>query len=153
MTISLTDDGLTFADGTTLSSATFTTDKIDQVETSTNRSLSGDSGWVDHLSVTFTVSETCSVRCIGTFGPSYESGPVTGHARFILDDTTASPECCVAKQLSVNKATGPHGFTSGFSSVSPGSHTIKLQVRNYTASSNWVLNFHGDPDRLIVGYK
>lgn len=153
MAISLTDDGLTLSDGTTLSSATFNTDKIVQAETGTNRSLGGDSGWVDHLSVTFTVTESCAIRCIATFGPSYESGPVTGQARFILDNTTTSPECHVAKQLSINKATGPHGMTSGFNAVNPGSHTVKLQVRNYTGSTTWILNYWGDSDRLIVGYK
>lgn len=153
MSISLTDDGLVFPDGTVLSTANFSTDKIIQTETSTNRSLAGDSGWVDHLILTFTVTETCSIRCIATFGPSYETGAVTGQARFILDDNFTSPECHVAKQLSTNKATGPHGFTSGFNIISIGSHTVKLQVRNYTASTNWILNYNGDPDRFLVGYK
>jgi hypothetical protein len=152
MAISLTDAGLTFPDGTVLTSGNFPSDKADSASTTTNRTLSGDSGWVDHLSVTFTTSTTTSVRAMAIFGPSYESGACVGMARFDLDGSQTEP-VLVAIQFNSNKATGPHGTTAGFNNVSAGSHTLKLQTRNQGGGTTWILNYHGDPDRLIVGYK
>lgn len=152
MSISLTDSGLLMPDGQIIPTGGDRSPSYAIAETSTNRSLTYSTSWTDHLSVTFTVNQVCAIRCIGVFGPSYESGVVIGTARFQLDSGSTSPDCTVAYQADNNKATGPHGLSAGFNNVSTGSHTVKLQVRNLGSSSTWILNYWGDPDRLIVDY-
>jgi hypothetical protein len=114
--------------------------------TTDDRSLVGDSGWIDHLSITFTANQSCTVLCFANFAHGREDGPVNLAGRYILDGSTTSQEVQVFKQgLGSSYAFGAHSSFGFFTSVSAGSHTIKLQVRNSASGSTAVMNYFGQP--------
>jgi hypothetical protein len=120
--------------------------------TTTDRSLSGDSGWVDHLSITFTTNQACTVLCFANFAHGREDGPVNLAGRYLLDGSTATQEVQVFKQGFANSYSfGAHSSFGFFPSVSAGSHTIKLQVRNYSSGSTAVMNEFGNPGGTNLG--
>lgn len=100
-------------------------------------SLSGDSGWVDHLSMDFTVGKTCNAMFMYSNSSSYESGPVQGFARLILDGTMIGYNSCVAKQSTANAA-GPGTVFWDKQNISAGSHTVKVQIRNTQSGTTWI---------------
>lgn len=128
--------------------------------TTTDRSLVGDSGWVDHLSVTFTANQSCTVLCFANFAHAREDGPVNTAARFILDNSTTTDEMQIFKQgFGASYSFGAHSSYGIFNNVSAGSHTIKLQARNSASGSTGILNHWGQPggtnhgDIITILYK
>jgi hypothetical protein len=114
--------------------------------TTTDRSLSGDSGWVDHMSITFTPTISCTVLCFANYAHGREDGPVNVAARFILDGGVTTQEVQIIKQgIGSSYGFGAHSSFGFFTSVSAASHTIKLQVRNSSAGSTGVMNYFGQP--------
>lgn len=128
-----------------------------EVGTTTNRTLNGDSGWVDHLSATFTTNQSCTVFCHGQLAHGFEEGPVVMHGRFVLDDSSTTTELQVFKQgFANNFSFGAHNCHGFFTSVSAGSHTIKFQVRNYTGGTYGIMNYFDNNnagDRIFILYK
>jgi hypothetical protein len=128
--------------------------------TTTDRSLVGDSGWVDHLSVTFTTNQSCTVLCFANFAHAREDGPVNTAARFILDNSATTDEMQIFKQgFGASYSFGAHSSYGFFNNVSAGSHTIKLQARNSASGSTGILNHWGQPggtnhgDIITILYK
>ncbi len=128
--------------------------------TTTDRTLVGDSGWVDHLSVTFTANQSCTVLCFANFAHAREDGSVNTGARFILDDSATTDEMQIFKQgFGASYAFGAHSSYGFFNNVSAGSHTIKLQARNSSSGSTGILNHWGQPggtnhgDIITILYK
>lgn len=114
--------------------------------TTTDRSLAGDSGWVDHLSITFTPTVSCTVLCFANYAHGREDGPVNVAARFILDGGTTTQEVQIIKQgIGSSYGFGAHSSFGFFTSVSAAAHTVKLQVRNSASGSTGVMNYFGQP--------
>lgn len=135
--------------------------KIVEASTTSDRSLAGDSGWVTHLTVSFTTTQVCTVMCFANFAHGYESGAVQMGARFLLDGTTATTQLQAFKQgFSNNMAFGAHSTTGFLVNVSAGSHTIDLQCRNFSSGTTGILNYFDNPgpstaigDTIFVLYK
>lgn len=125
--------------------------------TTTNRSLVGDSGWVDHLEVTFTTTKISTLQCFGQFSHGYESGYVFTSGRFELDGTSSTESLQIFKVgHSSNHSFGAHNMIGFFPNVSAGSHTIKLQVRNSGAGTTAIMNYFDDAangDHIWILYK
>lgn len=107
--------------------------------TTSNRSLAGDSGWVSHLSGTFTPSKTSNVLVIATFSMTYENGAVQGVCRLLVDGTDYAG-FCMSKQSTANSGASASGQWH-LPSVSAGSHSWDLQVRNTIGSTTCILNY------------
>lgn len=99
--------------------------------------LSGDSGWVDHLSITFTTGRVCNCLFLYTSSASYESGAVQGFARIILDGVQVGYNTAVAKQSTANSA-GSGTCMWDRQNVSAGSHTVTIQLRNSQGATTWI---------------
>ena len=112
----------------------------------TAHSLAGDSGWQDHLSMTFTVGKQCNALFIYSNSSSFESGPVQGFARILLDGTMIGYNSCVAKQSTANAAGSGTVFWDR-QNISAGSHTVKVQLRNTQSSSTWVTPYFSIDDQ------
>ena len=109
-----------------------------------NHTLAGDSGWVDHLSMTFTVTRANTAALfIYSSSSSFESGPVQGFARFVLDGTNIGFSSCVAKQSTANAA-GSGMLVWDYQSLSVGQHTITVQVRNTVSGSTWITPYYNE---------
>lgn len=104
---------------------------VANASTTSQRTLAGDSGFVTHLSVTFTTTVAGPIECHFAAVHGYESSAVNTLARFVLDSSTTSTEVQLFKQgFSSNMAFGSHNAYGIFNNVAAGSHTINLQVRN-----------------------
>lgn len=127
-----------------------------RASTTTNRTITGVSSFVDHLSVTFTTTQVCTVLCNVDLAHGYENGQVMLHGRFDLDGTSQTNEAQLFTQgIGSNKAFGAHNMFEVFENVSAGSHTVKLQVKNYV-SSTAILNYMDDGnagDNMVILYK
>jgi hypothetical protein len=99
------------------------------------QSLSGDSGWVDHVSVTFTTSVACRILIIFCESCTFESGAVEGFGRFLFDGTKIGYNFCLGKQSTANS--GAAGSATWAHDVSAGTHTVKVQVRNSIGGTTW----------------
>lgn len=131
-----------------------------EASTTAQRSLVGDSGWVDHLTVNFTTTEIGPVECVYQAVHQQESGEVNTLGRFELDSTTTAPGDNV--QIAVQgfgsgMAPGSHTLYALFEDVSIGNHTIILQLRNASNSSTGTAVW-GNPgthaaDRVMVIYR
>ena len=109
-----------------------------------NHTLAGDSGWVDHLSTTFTVTRANTAALfIYSSSSSFESGPVQGFARFMLDGTLIGFSSCVAKQSTANAA-GSGTLVWDIQALSVGQHTITVQIRNTVSGSTWVTPYYNE---------
>ena len=130
---------------------------IEHISTTTNRTLTGDSGWVDHLEVTFTTTQTSTLQCFGQFSHGYESGTVYTSGRFELDGTSYTESLQIFKVgHSSNHSFGAHNMIGFFPNVSAGSHTIKLQVRNSSSGTTAIMNYFDDAangDHIWILYK
>jgi len=128
-----------------------------RASTTSDRSVVGVSSFVDHLSVTFTTTQVCTVLCNVDLAHGYESGAVHLHGRFDLDGSSQSNEAQVFKQgLGSNMAFGAHNMFEVFENVSAGSHTIKFQVKNYVSGTTAILNYFdtgGAGDNMLILYK
>jgi hypothetical protein len=117
-----------------------------------NQQLGGDSGWNDYLSVSFTSTYGGHFMVFTTWGNSWESGPVQGFCRFLLNGSKIGVNFLVARQTNNNSAASGQGLWSG--SVGAGTHTIMLQTRNL--SGTWQTNYWGYDETsvttLAVGY-
>lgn len=107
--------------------------------TTANRSLAGDSGWVSHMSGTFTPSKISNVLVTATFSMTYESGAVEAICRLLIDGTDYGG-FCMSKQSTANAGASASG-TWHFPSVAAGSHTYDLQVRNAIGGTTCILNY------------
>ncbi len=163
-TVTLGTSGDTFSipSGVTLSNSGtasgFDTEySIAHTSTTTNRTLTGDSGWVDHLEVTFTTTKTSTLQCFGQFSHGYESGVVHTSGRFDLDGTSYTESLQIFKVgHSSNHSFGAHNMIGFFPNVSAGSHTIKLQVRNSSSGTTAIMNYFDDAangDHIWILYK
>jgi hypothetical protein len=105
------------------------------VQRSSAQSLGGDSGWNNHLTLTF--STTFSTRCLFTYYTSngWESGACFGYARFILNGSKIGQNFMVGKQTANNGAGAGCGVW--FADVGAGTHTITAQHRNTGGGSTW----------------
>ena len=99
--------------------------------------LSGDSGWQDHITMTFTTNRACSCLFVYSSSSSYESGAVQGFARLMLDGTMIGYNSAVAKQSTANSA-GAGTCIWDKQSVSAGTHTITVQLRNTVGGTTWI---------------
>jgi hypothetical protein len=105
-------------------------------------SLGGDSGWVDHLSMAFTLTkDDTDVLFLYSSSSSYESGPVQGFARILLDGVMIGYNSCVGKQADNNSA-GPGTVIWHKQSVSAGTYTVKIQIRNTQGGSTWITPYY-----------
>jgi hypothetical protein len=141
----------------TLPSSSVREYQLVEAGTTSNRSLVGDSGWVTHLTVTFTTNQACTVFCHAGFAHGFEEGAVYTHGRFRLDSSATTSELQVFKVgFNINYSFGSHNLHGFFTNVSAGSHTIDLQVRNYgpgtEARMNNFDNFNAG-DRMFVLFK
>jgi hypothetical protein len=122
--------------GTVTSSSLATSGKISVATAvrTTSQTLNGDSGWQDHLSLSFTAA--LASRAVIFFNPSstYEQGAVQGFFRFILDGNKIGYNFCSGKQT--NNQGGVCGAGWWYADVSAGSHTILIQARNL--SGTWI---------------
>jgi hypothetical protein len=101
------------------------------------QSLVGDSGWVDHLTSNVTVAKQCSLLIIYSSSSSFENGPVQGFARLLVDGTMVGFNSCCAKQSTANAAGSGTVFWD-VQNIAAGAHTIKVQVRNTQGGSTWI---------------
>lgn len=105
-------------------------------ERNTQQSLGGDSGWVDHVSVTFTVGVASRIMFWMCTSVGYESGAVQGFMRFILDGNQVGSNFCAGRQAASNQAAS--GSATWYADVSAGSHTLKVQARNSIGGTTWI---------------
>lgn len=105
-------------------------------ERNTQQSLGGDSGWVDHVSVTFTVGVASRIMFWMCTSVGYESGAVQGFMRFILDGNQVGSNFCAGRQAASNQAGS--GSATWYADVSAGSHTLKVQARNSIGGTTWI---------------
>lgn len=96
--------------------------------------LNGDSGWQDHVSVSFNCGAACKAIFWFLTSMSYEQGSVQGFFRFVLDGSMIGYNWCSGKQS--NQNSGQAGFGHWSADVSAGSHTILIQAR--CVSANWI---------------
>lgn len=97
--------------------------------------LGGDSGWVDHLSVTFTVGVASRIMMVFCESCTYESGAVTAFGRFLVDGNKVGYNFMLGKQSTANS--GAAGSGLWYADVSAGSHTVMVQVRNSAGGTTW----------------
>jgi hypothetical protein len=105
----------------------------------TNRTLTGDSGWVSHMSGTFSPSKISNVLVTATFSMTFESGAVQTVCRLLIDGVDYGGFCC-SKQSTANSGASASG-TWQLPNVTAGSHTYDLQVRNTQGSTTCILNY------------
>lgn len=106
-------------------------------ERGSQQSLVNDSGWVDHISNTFTIGKQCNVLFLYSSSSSFESGPVQGFARLVLNGTVIGRNSCVAKQSTANSAGAGTVFWDR-QGLAAGTHTVTVQVRNTQSGSTWI---------------
>jgi hypothetical protein len=100
------------------------------------QSLGGDSGWNDHLSVSFTCGVACRIMIIMQVSSGYESGAVQGFMRILVDGSKVGYNWCAGKQNTANAANAGSGLWHA--DVSAGSHTVMIQARNIAGGSTWI---------------
>ena len=132
--------------------------ELANASTQTPRSLLGDTGWVTHLTVTFTTTVVGPIECHFAAVHGLENGAVNVLARFRLDSANTSTEVQLFKQGFSNvMAFGSHNAYGIFNNVAAGSHTIDLQVRNANGGSTGTMVGHNPgshaADRLQVIYR
>jgi hypothetical protein len=107
--------------------------------TGTNRTLNGDSGWVSHMSGSFSPSKTSNVLVTATFSMTYESGATQASCRLLVDGVDYGG-FCFSKQSTANQGSSASG-TWQFPAVTAGSHTYDLQVRNTIGGTTCIVNY------------
>lgn len=120
-----------FIDNASISSAKLTSTGRFDVATgvrNSGQSLSGDSGWNDHMSTTFTCGVACRIFIVVQVSSGYESGAVQGFMRILVDGNKVGYSWCAGKQNTANAANAGSGLW--FADVSAGSHTVMIQARN-----------------------
>jgi hypothetical protein len=100
------------------------------------QSLSGDSGWNDHMSTTFTCGVACRIFIIVQISSGYESGPAQGFFRILVDGNKVGYSWMGGKQSTANSAGAGSGLW--YADVSAGSHTVMVQARNTAGGSTWI---------------
>lgn len=104
------------------------------------QSLSGDSGWNDHLSVAFTCGVACRIMIIMQVSSGYESGPAQGFMRILVDGGKVGYNWCSGKQSTANSAGS--GSSLWYADVSAGAHTVMIQARNIAGGSTWITPYY-----------
>lgn len=107
--------------------------------TGSNRTLNGDSGWVSHISGSFSPSKISNVLVTATFSMTYESGAVQSVCRLLVDGNDYGG-FCFSKQSTANQGSSASG-TWHFPAVNAGTHTYDLQVRNTQGGTTCILNY------------
>jgi hypothetical protein len=105
----------------------------------TNRTLNGDTGFVSHMSGTFSPSKISNVLVTATFSMTYESGAVQAVCRLLVDGTDYGG-FCMSKQSDSHMGGAASG-TWQLPAVAAGSHTYDLQVRNPIGGTTCILNY------------
>jgi hypothetical protein len=120
---------------------------IAHAKTTTNRSITGVSSWIDHLAVTFTTTKVQTLQCIAQFSHGWENGEVMLAGRFDLDGSTQTTDLQVFKQgHGSHFSHGSHNLHGFFTNVSAGSHTVTIQVKNYQAGTEAKMNYFDNAD-------
>ena len=117
-----------------------------RTSTNTNRTLSGDSGWITHLSGSVTLPKQSNVLVQANFGHTYESGSVQGFARLNWAGTTYYG-FCMSKQSTANSG----GAASGgfhFANQAAGTYAWALQVRITQGGTTVILNYWDGGDSV-----
>lgn len=154
MAVTLTSSGITFSDGTSHTTApSQRAQRTSITSTSTDRSLGGDSGWVTHLSISFTPAITGPVQMWAFCSPTFESGAVDGRARFVIDSTAYNDNSpTIAYQFNINRATGSHKLWGFAGNISASAHTAYFQVRNVAGGTTWIMNYFTGSDYFGIVY-
>ena len=120
---------------------------IAHAKTTTNRSITGVSSWIDHLAVTFTTTKVQTLQCIAQFSHGWENGEVMLAGRFDLDGSTQTTDLQVFKQgHGSHFSHGSHNLHGFFTNVSAGSHTVTIQVKNYQSGTEAKMNYFDNAD-------
>ena len=153
MPVTLTSTGIRYNDNTNTNTLPIQTpEKFIQTSTSSDRTLSGDSGWVTHLQLTFTTTRVDVIRFLAQFSASYESGNIDPYARILLSDGQTSPENLkIALQFNGNKAVAGHAMEWSVQKAA-GTYTASLQVRNFAGGTTWIANYWGGNDTFGARY-
>jgi hypothetical protein len=101
------------------------------------QTLNGDSGWQDHLSVSFTCGVACRILMILTTSIGYESN-TQGFFRFLVDGSKVGYNFQAGMQSDRNSAGAGSG--SYWADVSAGSHTVMVQARNVVGT--WITPYY-----------
>ena len=127
----------TFSSGTIARDRLANSAVINYTATSRNstQSLAGDSGWNTHISFTFSTSFAGRILLIATIPISFESGPVQGFARFVVNGSKVGSNWCAGRQTTANTCTA--GSSTWFADVPAGTNTVTLQIRNVVGGSTW----------------
>ena len=104
--------------------------------------LGGDSGWQDHLSMSFTagVAQRCMVMFFVSIG--YEAGAVRGFFRILMDGSMIGYHWAGGRQHAANCSAAGSGWW--YADVSAGSHTIMIQARNSIGGTTWYTPYWND---------
>jgi len=99
----------------------------------------GDTGWINHISLSFTVTEASStvmIRYDGCQGYEEGAGNVCGYAALSGATSASGNEMQICKQgYSSNFAFGSHEYNWVFTGCATGSTTCTFYVRNYNATA------------------
>jgi hypothetical protein len=98
-----------------------------------------DTGWINHISVSFTVTEASStvmIRYDGCHGYESGAGNVGGYAALSGATSASGSEMQICKQgYSSNFAFGSHCYSWVFTGCAVGSTTCTFYVRNWNATA------------------
>lgn len=97
--------------------------------------LGGDSGWVDHMSTSFTCGVAQRIMIVVHVGCGYESGAVQGFMRILVDGGKVGYNWMAGKQSTANSAAA--GSACWYADVGAGTHTVMVQARNIAGGSTW----------------
>ena len=120
-----------------------------QTRTDVNRTLSGDSGWITHLSGSVTLPKQSNVIVQTNFGMTREAGSVEAFARLQWAGTVYYGYC-MSKQSTANHG----GAASGsfhFANQAAGTYAWELQVRNTQGGTTCILNYWDGGDAVRNG--
>lgn len=153
MPVILNDTGIVFNDGTTHTTHPSQVAQKTDITSADDRSLSGDSGWVNHAGISFTTTVSGPVIMWAQLSPSYESGAVDGRARFVVDGVAYNDNSpTIAYQFNINRATGSHKIWGQTGNLSAGAHTAYLQLRNVAGGTTWITSYWGGVDYFGIVY-
>lgn len=107
--------------------------------TNSNRTLSNNSGWVNHLTGNISLSKRSNVVCINTLSHTYEAGRVEGFCRLVFGGTNYFGSC-QGRQMG-NNSGGAGGCTWLISNVNAGNYSYQLQARNWINGTTWIMNY------------
>jgi hypothetical protein len=119
--------------GTTIANGTINKDRLagSAIATylvgqrSSAQGMSGDTGWTDHMSFTFSTSFSTRILVLFCAENGWESSTTTGFHRLILNGGKIGYNVCTGRIMANNGAGA--GSTSWVADVGAGTHTILVQ--------------------------